>query len=163
VIVKIKHFLIKTKEIKGGFPVKKILGLTVVLLLTFGFCAALYAEPQQPAQKTILDYRDELKLSNTQVDKIKTYLADLEKKVKDSANKINQLNKDIVTSLDKESGLNDATKQKIKETFVLRADITIADLETGTKINKLLTPEQFKKWKDIRKKAVEGAAAATKK
>jgi len=97
------------------------------------------------------------------VDKIKTYLADLEKKVKDSANKINQLNKDIVTSLDKESGLNDAARQKIKESFALRADITIADLETGTKINKLLTPDQLKKWKDIRKKAVEGAAAATKK
>jgi len=45
---------------------------------------------------------------------------------------------------------------KIKESYQIRADMAIAEIRTAEKINRVLTPKQFEKWKEIVKERGEG-------
>ena len=134
---------------------KRFLLLTVVLLMIFGISASLYAQQGAPVKKTILDYRSDLNLTNSQVEKIKGYLTDFENRAKGLGKKLNHLNQEIRSYLEKDAALNEVNKKKIREAFAVRAELAIDDIETGTKINKTLTPEQFKKWKEIRTRGGE--------
>ena len=43
-------------------------------------------------------------------------------------------------------------REKIRRAFGIRAEMVIAEIETAEKINKLLSLEQFERWKEIRSK-----------
>ena len=125
------------------------------LLLVLAVSTSICAQQEAAVRKTILDYRSELNLTDSQIGKIKGHLEAFGARAKDLGRKINEVNKDVLSYLEKDKGLSEANKKKIKTAFELRADLAIADIETGIKINKTLTPEQFKKWKEIRKSEFE--------
>lgn len=117
------------------------------------FISAQQQNQTLPAKKvlTILDFKDELKLSSTQIDKIKEIIDNFEKNAKPLREKITMEDREIRELLDKEADL-ELIKAKVKEVFSLRADLIIMEIEAGRKIDGLLTSEQLNKWKEIKKK-----------
>lgn len=125
--------------------------LSVGWMVFFLVSASLYAQPRRIVRKTILDYRNELNLSDNQVEKAKKYLSSFEKECQELRTKLRSLNQEIRSLLEKEADIKEI-EDKIRESFEIRADLVIAEIKTGRKINKTLTPEQFAKWKEIRTK-----------
>ncbi len=137
--------------------VKKIYFVSLFfLLIFFSFSFAENQNQAQPAKRvyTILDFKDELKLSNEQVEKAKKIIEEFGEKAKPLKEKIVAQDKQIRQLLEKGADLKEI-REKIKENFSLRADLLIMDIESGRKIDGLLTPEQLKKWKEIRKQGVK--------
>ena len=132
-------------------------GLWLVVLL--GFPALVFA--QQHRLKTILDYKKELGLSQDQEERIKAYLFDLEKGLRELKVKLASVNSEIRRLLEqgaKKQGslrLKDV-EAKIREAYQIRADMAIAEIRTAEKINAVLTPKQFEKWKKIVKERGKG-------
>jgi Spy/CpxP family protein refolding chaperone len=119
----------------------------------------LYAQaqpqPQSQAQpqiqrKTILDFKDELKLSEAQVKSIKTIIDEFERKNRTLMDKFLALDKELKELLEKEGDLGEI-KKRIKEIYSLRAEMAINEIEAGRKIDKVLNKEQKEKWKQIRR------------
>jgi 3-deoxy-D-arabino-heptulosonate 7-phosphate (DAHP) synthase class II len=127
-----------------------VLVLTVTVVLA-SFPLHAQQAPQQRG-KTILDYKDELKLTNVQVEKIKAYLFDLGKELRELRGKLASVNREsrglLQQGTDKQGNLK-LLEVKIREAYQVRANMAIAEIRTAEKINKALTPEQFEKWKKI--------------
>ncbi len=113
--------------------------------------------PAQRAPRTILDYKDKLKLTNEQVEKIKAYLFDLERREGSLRRELARVNREVLALLakgaEKQGSLNlDEVRKKVDRSFQIRADMVMAEIETAEKINRLLTPAQFKQWREINSK-----------
>ncbi len=135
---------------------RSALFLAALMLLPTYLPAQQKGKPEQtPRQririvrKTILAFKDQLKLTPRQVKKIKKLLDDMNKKNKEITKEIAKLNKEL-NELFKKNGDLGEIKRKIKKIYSLLADLRINDIETGRKIDKILTPSQRKKWKEIR-------------
>jgi len=131
---------------------------TPVALLFFLFSLPLYAQQQafQAEVKTVLDYKKELGLTQSQADKIKVYIFDLERELNGLRERLNAVNREIAKLLEegveKQGSLKlSEVEKKIKEAFEIRAQLAIAEIRTAEKINASLTPEQFQKWKEVAK------------
>ena len=127
---------------------KAVLWLVVLLL----FPALVFA--QQQRLKTILDYKKELNLNKDQEEKIKAYLFDLERELRELKGKLASVNSEIRQLLQQGAKKQGSLKlkeveAKIKESYQIRADMAIAEIRTAEKINRVLTPKQFEKWKKI--------------
>jgi len=125
------------------------------LFFLFIFFSLSFAENQnqtQPTKRvyTILDFKDELKLSKEQVEKIRKIIDEFEKRARPLREKIVAQDREIRELLEREADLKEI-KGKVKENFSLRADLLIMDIEAGRKIDGVLTPEQLKKWREIRR------------
>jgi len=125
------------------------------LFFLFIFFSSSFAENQnqtQPQRRvyTILDFKDELKLSKEQVEKIRKIIEDFEKRAKPLREKIVAQDREIRELLEREADLKEI-RGKIKENFSLRAELIIMEIEAGRKIDGVLTPEQLKKWREIRR------------
>lgn len=105
---------------------------------------------QQITRKTILDYKAEVGLSEKQVKDIEKLIGDYEKRVAANADKIKAEDKKLKELLGSEGDIKEIGK-KVREIYRLRGEIVVDDLETGRKIDNLLTKEQKDKWKEIRK------------
>lgn len=130
----------------------KIYG-SVLIALSLAACP-LFSFAEVPTQlrlvkKTILDYEKELKLTPQQKDKIKIYLEDLKKKNKEIVTMVNAIDKQVLSLLENNQELEIISK-KVKESFDLRAEALIAEIEIARKIEKLLSFEQLNKWKEIK-------------
>lgn len=139
----------------------KIVRATTVLFLVMVFVAvsvSVFAqgekEQKQKINKTIFDYKSDLKLTDEQVRKIKEYIIAFDKDNRVKRAKLTILDADLRTLFEKEADMNQI-RPKVKEAYDIQADMRIADIETARKINSVLTPAQLKKWKEIQ-------AAATK-
>jgi Spy/CpxP family protein refolding chaperone len=126
----------------------------LVLILIFLIARVphfLYAQNKAEAPKTItiLDYQTELKLTDSQVNQIKAHVFDFEKKAGEINVKLTSLRGEITDLLGKEGDFNEI-KKKVKEYYETMADLELANFEAGSEISKVLTPEQAKKWKEIR-------------
>ncbi len=113
--------------------------------------------PAVRGPRTILDYKDQLKLTNDQVEKIKAILFDLENRERALRRDLARMNREVLALLaegaKKQGSLNlDDVKKKIRQSFQIRAEMAIAEIEAAEKINRLLTPAQFEKWKKINAK-----------
>jgi len=127
---------------------KAVLWLVVLLL----FPALVFA--QQQRLKTILDYKKELNLNKDQEEKIKAYLFDLERELRELKGKLALVNSEIRRLLQQGAKKQGSLKlkeleAKIREAYQIRADMAIAEIRTAEKINRVLTPKQFEKWKKI--------------
>ncbi|MBI5599385.1 MAG: hypothetical protein HY890_06570 [Deltaproteobacteria bacterium] len=141
------------KEI--SLKMKMMAGVMAVFFMAFT-AGALFAEEKAAPVKTIFDYKTDLGLTDDQVKKIKENLVSLERDVKVLRAKITIV-EDEVRGLVGKDGDMAQIKSKIREGYDIQASIRIADIEATRKINAVLKPEQFKKWKEIQ------AAARVKK
>jgi len=103
------------------------------LFFLFIFFSLSFAENQnqtQPQRRvyTILDFKDELKLSKEQVEKIKKIIEDFEKRARPLREKILAQDREIRELLEREADLKEI-RGKIKENFSLRAELIIMDIE----------------------------------
>lgn len=110
---------------------------------------------QQPGQRrivrrTILDYKDVLALRPDQVKKIRGYLEEFEKEARPLKERIVSLNREIIQLL-KDKGDIKTLRKKVKENYSLRADLFVDNIATERKIEGVLTPQQLKKWKEIKR------------
>jgi len=124
--------------------------LSLIISLIF---SDLYAQTQpQPKEqtqpriqrKTILDFKDELKLSEAQVKSIKTIIDELERKNRPLMDKFLALDKELKELLEKEGDLGEIRK-RISEIYSLRAEMVFNEIEAGRKIDKVLNKEQKEK------------------
>ena len=101
-------------------------------------------------RKTILDFKDELKLNEEQVRSIKKIIDEFEVKNEGLFQKVSVLDKELKELLEKEGELGEI-KKKVREIFSLRAEMVFNEIEAGRKIDKLLNEEQKERWKQIRR------------
>ncbi|MDY0275915.1 MAG: hypothetical protein RBR42_10865 [Desulfomicrobium sp.] len=141
---------------------KHLAFLLFILLLV-----SLFAQPglaqqsqAQPAKRTILDYQQELQLNQNQIKSIQDHWAKFESRVQDLQQQIGEIEQKISASLEKEMRLTKDIEKLIRKSFELRADLRIADLDTGTKINSTLSTEQFQKWIALRRAGLTQPPAA---
>ncbi len=125
--------------------------LATFFILSFFNITVAQDEGQSPKKgkvKTIFDFKTELKLTDEQEQRIKTILTDLNKDVQVKRARLVILNSEIQDLLKKEGDLSEI-KKKLDESFSIQSSIKYADIEASRNINKTLTPEQLKKWKEI--------------
>lgn len=126
----------------------------VIFVLTFISVGILNAQnPPQP--KGILDYSKELGLSQKQVEAIRNAINSFEAKARENISKQQAIANELNNLLKNENFNMDLVAKKIREIYQLRADLDIANIETARKINSILTPEQRKKWQEIRNREME--------
>ncbi|MEO0278885.1 MAG: Spy/CpxP family protein refolding chaperone [candidate division WOR-3 bacterium] len=123
----------------------------VAVFIFSTLCVLGYAQTQNVRPKGILDYKKELALTDKQVNTIDDAIKGFEAKAKEIEKKMQTLSQEI-NSLLASSGNMETIKKKIKELYLLRADLDIANIEAARKINSVLTPEQRKKWQEIRQR-----------
>ena len=129
--------------------VSMILALFFILAVSNNAFAQEAGQTQKKGKaKTIFDFKAELKLTDEQEQKIKTILTDLNKDVQVKRARLVILNSEIEELLKKEGDLAEI-KKKLDESFYIQSSIKYADIEASRSINKTLTPEQLKKWREI--------------
>lgn len=104
-------------------------------------------------RKTILDFKEELKLTKEQEEKIRKIIADFEQRVRALNERAVKVDREIEELLEKGGEVKEV-ERKVKELFSLRADAVIEEIKAGRAIDKLLNEEQRKKWKEIRRGGV---------
>ncbi len=131
----------------------KIASRLFCLLLScafFIFPLVSLAQPQaQTERKTILDFKEQVGLSGEQEEKIRKIIQDFETKSAQISEKVENQRKKVLSLLKEEADIKDIQKE-IKTLFSLRADLVIEEIKAGREIDKLLTPEQLKKWREIK-------------
>ncbi|MEM3688208.1 Spy/CpxP family protein refolding chaperone, partial [Saccharolobus sp.] len=105
---------------------------------------------QTLTRKTILDFKEELKLTKEQEEKIRKIISEFEQKVRQINERAVKVDREIGELLEKDAEMKEIEK-KVKELFSLRAEAVIEELKAGRAIDKLLNEEQRKKWREIRR------------
>ena len=105
-------------------------------------------------RRTILDFKQELKLTEDQVKSIKKIIDEFETKNRPLLEKLIALDKELKELLEKEGDLGEI-KKRIKEIYNLRAEMIFNEIEAGRKIDKVLNKEQKEKWKQIRSSGIK--------
>lgn len=109
--------------------------------------------PAQPTQgRTIFDYKAELNLSDKQEQDIRNILINLNKDSRLAAARVVIMESELEDLTEKEADLEQIRK-KLREISELRINLRIQDLEASRKINRVLSPEQLKKWRGIQASA----------
>jgi len=126
----------------------------VISLFFFDLYAQAQPQPQSQAQpqiqrKTILDFKDELKLSEKQVKDIEKLLQVYFKKEKEFADKIRERERRL-NELLSHGGEMKEVKRLAKEIYCLCGELWGEELETAKKIEDMLNDEQKRKWRELR-------------
>ena len=134
--------------------------LTTVLMcavflfaLYFASPSAAQAEPSQQDEgqpKTIFSYKKEVGLTDDQENKIKAILFDDQSSMNSDRNKLQELGAELSEMIKEKKDIK-LIKNKLTEISKIQVEVTCRDIESGRKINNVLTPEQLKKWDDIKK------------
>jgi len=137
-------------------PMKFI--IAILSLIISLFFSDLYAQTQpqskeqaqpQIQRKTILDFKDELKLSEKQVKDIERLLQVYFKKEKEFADKIRERERRL-NELLSQGGEMREVKKLAKELYCLRGELWAEELDTAKKIDDMLNDEQKIKWRELR-------------
>jgi len=128
--------------------------ITFLLLAFSPLFAQTQPQPKEQAQpqiqrKTILDFKDELKLSEKQVKDIEKLLQGYFKKEKEFADKIRERERRL-NELLSHGGEMREVKKLAKELYCLRGELWAEELETAKKIDDTLNDEQKRKWRELR-------------
>jgi F0F1-type ATP synthase alpha subunit len=126
----------------------------VISLFFFDLYAQAQPQPQSQVQpqiqrKTILDFKDELKLSEKQFKDIERLLQMYFKKEKEFADKIRERERRL-NELLSQGGEMKEVKRLAKEIYCLRGELWGEELETARKIEDMLKDEQKRKWRELR-------------
>ena len=137
-------------------PMNFIIAILSLVISLFFF--DLYAQAQNQSQvqaqpqiqrKTILDFKDELKLSEKQFKDIEKLLQVYFKKEKEFADKIREKERRL-NELLSQGGEMKEVKRLAKEIYCLRGELWGEELETAKKIEDMLNDEQKRKWRELR-------------
>ncbi len=128
---------------------QKVMLVLLFNMLIIGLAGGSYAGSiQQHRVKTIFDYKQELKLTNKKISKIKDALIKLNKKVTLLKAKLIVAGSNLQALLKKNSDIALIDK-KLRNIFDYRRGIIITDLISSRSIKGILTRKQIKKWKKI--------------
>jgi Spy/CpxP family protein refolding chaperone len=111
------------------------------------------AQPMTQSQvqrRTILDFKEGLKLTREQEEKIKRIIEGFQKKKRDLTERMRVLDGEIRKLLEENGEMREIEK-KVKELFQLRAQVVIEDIKAGREIDKVLNVEQREKWRKIKR------------
>lgn len=132
----------------------------LLLLLLFVFSGAAVSaqegdeappKPEKKKIKTMIDYRDELGLSDEQVKEVSTALLAFQSAVKQLRTNLAQYEQDYKKLVEEEAPLADI-KSKLKQIATTRFQLRYADVLTSRRVSEALTDEQMAKWKEIQGK-----------
>jgi Spy/CpxP family protein refolding chaperone len=130
--------------------------VAIAMIMVFMGAGISYAQTKDaPAQtrtrrnKTIFDYKAQLRLTDTQARDIEKILVDLGRESRENRARLVLLDADIRSLVDKEGDLS-VIKSKLNERAGILATMVYKDIVSAREINKVLTPEQAKKWKEIK-------------
>ena len=107
---------------------------------------------EQPKVKTIFDYKQELSLSDEQINKMKAQLTELNNSVKASREQLTKLENDYRALISKDSTTTAQAKAKLEEISDATVAMRLKDLEISRNITATMTAEQRDKWKAIQAK-----------
>lgn len=134
----------------------KIIVVSLILMIfPFFYSFAQEGNLKQDTVKrqTILDFKDELNLSEKQIKEIEKLLAEFKSKESETVKRIQQHDKSLKQLLQSEGDIKEI-KREVREIYRLRGELVAEELETARKIEGHLTEEQKKKWREIRIKGV---------
>ena len=114
-----------------------------------------FAKEQQEA-KTIFTFKKEVGLTDVQEDKIKSMLFDIQQSSNVNKNKLNVLSNELNSMIKNKSAIA-SIRKKLEEISKIQIDLACIDIENGRKIESALTPDQLRKWNDIKIKEAEVA------
>jgi len=126
---------------------KKLL-ICAGLLATLG--SPLWA--QQPKVKTIFDYKQELSLTDDQINTMKSNLTELNNSVKASREQLTKLENDYRALIAKDGTTTAQAKAKLQEIADATITMRLKDLEISRKITGTMSADQREKWKTIQAK-----------
>jgi len=126
----------------------------IIACLSFLFPLASFSQqaPQgefQVVRKTILDFKQELKLTEKQVKEIEKLLQVYFKKEQEMLGKIREKETKLTEMLNSDGDIKEV-KKLAREIYCLRGELRAEELETAKKIDGILNEEQRKRWKEIR-------------
>jgi len=128
----------------------------IVLAFVLALSLVVYANSQEvvkggvpQGRKTILDFKEELKLNEKQVKEIERYLQGFFKKEQELSSKMREKEVRFKEMLNREGDIKEI-KKLVREIHCLRGELIAEELETGKKIDGVLNEEQRKKWREIR-------------
>ncbi|MBN2453468.1 MAG: hypothetical protein JXB40_04325 [Candidatus Omnitrophica bacterium] len=125
--------------------------LSSCVLHAFAQGQAREAVKEQPAAKTVFDYKEELGLTDKQENDLKKFVLDFQAYLKKRSEEISRLNSELMEMLNKKSNLV-LIKLKIYNIARLQADATCKDIETSRRVESVFSEEQLAKWKRIQAK-----------
>jgi len=102
---------------------------------------------QQP--KTIFDFKQELSLSDEQLNAMKVQLTDLSSSVKTAKEDLLKLEKEYRAMIGDEATTVAQAKAKLDQIAAVTTTMRLKDLEVSRKITATMSVEQRQKWKDI--------------
>ena len=132
----------------------KTLSLLIIFGIIFLFPLNLISQQisqQQPqvTRKTILDFKQELKLTEKQVKEIEKLLQVYFKKEQEMLGKIREKETKLTEMLNSDGDIKEV-KKLAREIYCHRGELWAEELETAKKIDGVLSEEQRKRWKEIR-------------
>lgn len=139
----------------NGLPrilVVSILAIFMVRGLAQAQAASPPAEVQATPGKTIFDFKAELKLTDKQEKEIREILAELNRDLQLNRAKLTILSFELEDLTQKEGNL-EQMKKNLKDQADLQAYMRYADIAATRRINKVLSPDQLKKWRSIQASA----------
>ena len=104
------------------------------------------ASPSQPT--SIFDFKDQIGLKPDQVKAIKGEANTLIAYLNSEQGKLQSEQMELVKLIQTEGPL-DQIHQHLTAIANMRVEMQMHDIETGRRINKIMTPDQLKKWHDI--------------
>ena len=143
-----------TKKMK----IVKSVAVKALLFFVLGVCMAVSEaiaqnQPQgQQQARTIFDFKQELNLTDRQAQEIRTVIEDLNKDVVVTRAKLTLIDVEA-SDLIKSEGDVEQIKRKLRDASDLQISLRIADIVATRKINKTLSPEQLKRWREIQTSA----------
>lgn len=132
---------------------------TIAIVLLLLFCGAAVSaqedgekpKPEKKKIKTMIDYKDELGLSEEQVKEVATALVSFQNTVKKLRADLAQHEQDYQKLVAEEAPLADI-KSKLRLIADTRFALRYADVLTSRRVSEALTDEQMKKWREIQTK-----------
>lgn len=127
----------------------KILSLLLLALLTLN---TAHAEDGKRARaKTLLDYKKELSLSESQVKDIKETLSAYQTVIAQQRKSLAEHEKQY-SSLVAARAPMDQIKQKLRQVTDTTYTLRLSDVQTARKVESILSADQLKKWREMQNK-----------
>jgi septal ring factor EnvC (AmiA/AmiB activator) len=137
--------------------IRNFQALLLVALFIFSSGAVLAQEPSTPDKppkkkiKTMIDYKDELDLTEEQVKEVRTALLSFQTTVKQLRATLAQSEKDYKQLVKEEAPLSDI-KSTLRTIADARFQLRYADVVTSRRVSDALTDQQMAKWREIQTK-----------
>ena len=125
----------------------KVLILALLLSVSLGA-----QEPKTVSIPTILTYRQELGLSDKQVEAIKKDVEQFRQQALSLSERIKQTQTQLENELGARAELP-VVKQRLQAYYDARCALHFADLAMGRKLEGVLSPEQLKQWRALQRQA----------